>query len=108
MEDLESPKDAPLMEPKIGLSPKDADRSRNSRRSSLTQWRRERRDCRSRTRYLGSIQNRLPAYYNRALAKRDKRDFDAALTDFDRAIELKPNDHEFYNEHGMSEAQQRR
>ncbi len=100
-EDLESPKDAPLIEPKIGLSPKDADGY-----VTRAEARSHNGDVNGAIADLGRAIELDPksatAYYNRALAKRDKRDFDAALTDFNRAIELKPNDHEFYNERGIA------
>jgi tetratricopeptide (TPR) repeat protein len=100
-EDLESPKDVPLLEPTIGLSPKDADgyvtranvRSHNG-------------DVNGAIADLGRAIDLDPksatAYYHRALAKRDKRDFDGAIADFNRAIELKPNDHDFYNDRGIA------
>ena len=100
-EDLEAPKDAPLIEPTIGPSPKDANGyiTRASARSHNG-------DVNGGIADLGRAIELDPksavAYYERAVAKRSKRDFDGALADFNRAIELKPNDHEFYNDRGIA------
>lgn len=100
-EDLEAPKDAPLIEPTIGLGPKDAN-------SYVTRAGARSRDgdVNGAIADLGRAIELDPksaaAYYNRALAKRDKRDFDGAIADFNRAIELKPDDHDFYNDRGIA------
>jgi tetratricopeptide (TPR) repeat protein len=100
-EDLESPKEAPATEPKIGTNPKDAEgyitrgnvRGHNGDvNGSIADF----------GRAIGLDPKSAGAYYSRGLAKRDKRDFDGAIADFNHAIELTPNDHEYYNDRGIA------
>ena len=100
-EDLESPKDAQLTEPTIGLAPKDA-----GGYVSRADFRSHNGDVNGAIADLGRAidldRTSATAYYHRALAKRDKRDFDGAIADFNRAIELNPSDHDFYNDRGIA------
>jgi tetratricopeptide (TPR) repeat protein len=100
-ENLEAPKDTPVTEPKIGLSPKDVEGY-----ITRAKLRAHSGDVNGSIADLGRAieldSKSAAAYYNRGLGKRDKRDFDGALADFNKAIELKPNDHEFYNDRGIA------
>jgi len=100
-EDLEKPKDAAPIEPRIGQKPQNVGgflgrakaRARNG-------------DMNGAIADLGRALELDPksatAYYERGVAKRDKRDLDGALADFNKAIEIRPTDHDFYNDRGIA------
>jgi tetratricopeptide (TPR) repeat protein len=100
-EDLETPKDFQVIEPKIGPNPKDAEGyiTRGNIRGHNGDVNGAIADF---GRAIELDSKSAGAYYSRALARRDKRDFDGAIADFNHAIELKPNDHEYYNERGIA------
>jgi tetratricopeptide (TPR) repeat protein len=47
-----------------------------------------------------AAQNRANAYFNRAANWVDKKNYDNAISDYNAAIELRPNDAEFYSSRG--------
>ncbi|HWY40119.1 MAG TPA: tetratricopeptide repeat protein [Chthoniobacterales bacterium] len=100
-EDLETPKDFQVIEPKIGPNPKDA--AGYITRGNI---RGHNGDVNGAIADFGRAIDLDPkstgAYYSRGLAKRDKRDFDGAIADFNHAIELKPNDHDYFNDRGIA------